>query len=94
MMNLGLGELVLCAIIAAMPIGAVAVIFFLVRGTQRKTDFGINLSPPKACPGCGAPLPSIRTPASVREAMWGGWTCACGLELDKWGRPRNAPPPQ
>jgi hypothetical protein len=40
-----------------------------------------------ACPSCGAPQPVIRKPANLRQALWGGWTCArCGSEMDRWGR--------
>jgi len=82
-----------------------AIIFFLIlfaalvliisdtiRGKGR---FGVNLKLPD-CPGCGKKAPAVRTPKSANQAMWGGWTCdACGLEIDKWGKPVNseeAPP--
>ena len=41
----------------------------------------------KNCPACGASLPGVRLPTSVRRALWGGYTCKqCGCEIDKWGR--------
>jgi hypothetical protein len=60
----------------------------VVRDTIRKRGrWGINLSPPE-CRQCGTAAPVVRKPANMRQAMWGGWTCAeCGLELDKWGHP-------
>ncbi|MBL8922908.1 MAG: hypothetical protein JNJ54_28930 [Myxococcaceae bacterium] len=62
----------------------------LIRGTQQKTDLGLNLTLANACPKCGTPLPAVRVPKNFRQALWGGWTCAkCGVELDKWGRPRS-----
>jgi hypothetical protein len=43
------------------------------------------------CPRCSAPMPPIRKPASLGEAMWGGWTCQkCGCKVDKYGRERQA----
>jgi hypothetical protein len=80
---IGVGILVL------LGIGGSLIAALLVSSTQKQGKFGINLSPPSACPGCGEPLPMLRRPASFREAMWGGWTCKkCRLSIDKWGRPR------
>jgi hypothetical protein len=32
-------------------------------------------------------LPVVRRPTSLRQALWGGWTCKnCGAEVDRWGR--------
>lgn len=71
-------------VVAFFAVAAVA--FQLWRGTQRKDNWGINLSRIK-CPKCGEPAPLMRTPTSFRQAMWGGITCAkCGTEMDKWGR--------
>lgn len=41
-----------------------------------------------ACPACGAPCGGlIRRPRNLRQALWGGYTCAaCSCEYDKWGR--------
>jgi hypothetical protein len=89
MMQIGAGELMLCVAAGALPVLGVVVLVLLIRGTQRKTDLGINLSVANACPKCGTALPAVRAPKNLRQALWGGWTCAtCGLELDKWGRPR------
>ena len=41
----------------------------------------------RRCPACGRPLPVFRRPASPREAIQGGWTCAgCGTRIDRAGR--------
>ena len=41
----------------------------------------------KSCPECRASLPQVRLPTSLRQALWGGYTCnKCGCEIDKWGR--------
>ena len=58
----------------------------IVRGTLRQTKWGINLKE-MCCPRCGEKSPSIRKPMSLRQVLWGGWTCPkCGCEIDKWGR--------
>ena len=45
---------------------------------------------PVACPKCGEPMPRVRKPTSLRQALMGGWTCArCGTEMDRWGQPRT-----
>jgi hypothetical protein len=60
----------------------------VIYGTVAKTQWGINIRPPKTCPVCGADLPKTpRRPASVTEALWGGNTCRNGgTRVDKWGR--------
>lgn len=61
-------------------------LFLVVYGTVAKNRWGINLGS-VSCPRCKTPLPKMRKPQSIREAMWGGANCtACGLEVDKWGR--------
>lgn len=58
----------------------------VIYGSLKKNRWGIN---PKAavCPACGSELPRVRKPASLRQALWGGYTCkVCGTEIDKWGR--------
>ena len=73
-----------------MLIGAGAVflglVVLVVRATIRRTGrWGINLRA-RTCPVCGMPSPGVRLPHSLRQALWGGWTCTqCGAELDKWG---------
>lgn len=42
----------------------------------------------RECPKCGAPVPVFRLPTSLRQVLWGGWTCRrCGCEVDRKGRP-------
>lgn len=39
------------------------------------------------CPTCGTKQPAQRKPTSLRQLMWGGWTCAnCGTEMDREGK--------
>jgi hypothetical protein len=65
----------------------VALVLVVVQTlTRGKWGFGMLRGP---CPRCGAPMPMIRKPTSVEEAMWGGWTCEkCGCKVDKYGRER------
>jgi hypothetical protein len=38
------------------------------------------------CPKCNEAVPQTRKPRSVRQELYGGWTCAsCGTEMDKLG---------
>jgi hypothetical protein len=55
------------------------------NGTAKKTEWGINLGT-VYCPRCNAPQPRVRRPQNRRQALWGGSTCSCGCEMDKWGR--------
>lgn len=59
----------------------------LVKSTMgKKGKWGVNLKS-TFCPACNTPAPTIRKPASVQEALWGGWTCShCGCKIDKWGK--------
>jgi len=62
-------------------------ILLVAIGTVTKNGWGINLEPVN-CPTCGSPTPQVRRPKSLRQSLWGGWTCGkCGCEMDKWGRP-------
>jgi hypothetical protein len=78
-------------IFAALAVGG----YLVARDTiHRRGRWGIN-SRPGACVKCGEPAPVVRLPKSVREWLWGGWTCStCGLELDKWGQPEEQLSPQ
>jgi uncharacterized protein with PIN domain len=70
----------------ALAIGMVLVVY----GTVAKNRWAISLEE-VSCPRCNKLLPKVRKPRSLRESMWGGWTCPnCGVEVDKWGR--QAPP--
>jgi hypothetical protein len=78
---LGFGAVVFLACI-------VALLFFLIKSSaERNGEMGINLSPTQ-CPKCATPVPVIRRPANMRQALYGGSTCKnCGTEVDKWGKP-------
>ena len=66
--------------------GLVVLAALVVLGTKRRGKMGINFSRP-ACPRCGTQMPLFRKPTSVRQTLWGGWTCPdCGCEIDKWGK--------
>lgn len=42
------------------------------------------------CPECGTPVPRFRRPASLRQALCGGWTCgSCSTEMDRFGNEIN-----
>lgn len=42
------------------------------------------------CPRCGRDQGELKKPASLREALWDGWTCPnCGTRMDKWGKART-----
>ena len=77
----------LSVIFGLLTIGMVLVIY----GTVAENSWGINLGA-VSCPCCKELLPQMRKPNSLRQAMWGGYTCsACGAEVDKWGRQINRP---
>jgi hypothetical protein len=61
-------------------------ILLVAFGTTTRNRWGIN---PESvnCPACGSPVPQVRRPKSLGQALWGGWTCEkCSCEMDKWGR--------
>ena len=61
----------------------------IADSVKGESDWGINLSLPN-CPECQQKAPAIRKPTSIRQAMWGGWTCSnCSCEMDKWGKEIN-----
>jgi hypothetical protein len=74
-------------ILSLTRIGVLAFGFVLVLyGSIVKNNWGVNLAQAN-CPRCGTHLLEVRKPMSVRQSMWGGWTCqTCGTEVDKWGR--------
>ncbi len=44
-------------------------------------------APQRSCPKCGNPLPRLRMPKSISQALRGGWICPnCGTEVDRAGR--------
>jgi RNase P subunit RPR2 len=39
------------------------------------------------CPRCQTLMATFRWPGSVKQALWGGWTCpSCGCQMDRSGR--------
>ena len=74
--------IIIFIVIASVLIGLLMVIISTIR---RKGKWGINFKRFN-CPKCGTQAPIIRKTKSIREALWGGWTCQkCGCKLDKWG---------
>lgn len=72
-------------LVVFLPLGLA---LFFVFATARRSRWGINFDASSTkCPNCGGAVPTLRKPASPRQALWGGWTCVqCGTEIDKWGR--------
>jgi hypothetical protein len=63
---------------------------FLYHQTRIKGRYGLGPLNIR-CPACDTPQPFIRKPTSVRQALFGGYTCkACGCEIDKYGRAQQA----
>jgi hypothetical protein len=63
---------------------------FLYHQTTIKGRFGLGPLHVR-CPACDTSQPFIRKPTSVRQALFGGYTCkACGCEIDKYGRAQRA----
>jgi ribosomal protein L37AE/L43A len=61
-------------------------VFLVAYGSAAKNRWGINLDQ-VSCPHCNRLFPIVRKPNSLRQILWGGWTCSgCGTEIDKWGR--------
>jgi len=80
--NASVSVLILFGTLVLTGLGVVLVLF----GTLVKNRWGINLEP-VSCPRCNTPLPMLREPRSLRQRVWGGWTCpVCGAGVDKWGR--------
>jgi len=68
-------------------ISAVAAVWGLltIYGSITRSRWGGSLPSP-SCPKCGAQLPLVRKPTSIKQLISGGWTCPeCGCEVDKWG---------
>jgi hypothetical protein len=60
--------------------------FIVISTMKRKGKMGINTSK-VFCPKCGNPMPAVRRPKNLRQALWGGGSCSeCGCEMDKWGK--------
>ena len=79
-------DMILIGVVAALVVVGLLVVRDTVR---RRGRWGINLRKP-SCASCGAELAAVRVPGSMRQMIWGGWTCpGCGQQLDKWGEVRS-----
>lgn len=74
---------------AYLPLVLLAVILPpIVIWLLQKMGFAVGKA--VSCPKCGAAMPLFRKPTSVRQGMFGGYTCpACGTEMDAAGRPMS-----
>ena len=76
--------LLLSILFALIVFGLLAIV--VVDTIRGKGRWGINLRLPN-CPECDQKAPAFRNPTSIKQALWGGWTCSnCGCEMDKWGK--------
>lgn len=74
------------AVIMCMTL-TVGFILMIRDSIRRRGKWGINFRMADTrCPQCGEPMPVVRVPKNVEQALWGGWTCECGCEVNKWGR--------
>ena len=65
----------------------------LQKWWRRKRGLPDPPPPPTHCTKCREPLPQVRRPTSMRQLLWGGWTCkSCGVELDNRGNEIRATP--
>ncbi len=71
-------------ILIPIGVGLILILFLVMSTFRRKGKFGINFEK-VTCFSCGTVAPAVRRPRNLRQALWGGWTCDCGIELDKWG---------
>ncbi|MGH9819754.1 MAG: hypothetical protein ACRD43_06255 [Pyrinomonadaceae bacterium] len=70
-------------------IGAVIGVVVVLLLAKQNRD---NVNAQGGCPECGTPVPAVRNPTSIRQALWGGWTCQnCGTEMDRHGEQIAAP---
>lgn len=63
----------------------IAIVSLLTYSTKNKTKLGINVAQ-ATCPECNIIQPKVRKPQNLKQILWGGSTCTCGCELDKYGR--------
>jgi hypothetical protein len=73
--------------VAVLGLLVFAAVILVLYGTSVRNRWGLNFKAVH-CPQCETPAPGIRMPKTLREFLWGGWTCrSCGTRIDKWGRP-------
>jgi hypothetical protein len=70
----------------AIVVVGVALSMVLIGSIRQRGRFGINADIPN-CPRCGERVAVVRAPQSISQFLWGGFTCKCGCEMDKWGKP-------
>jgi hypothetical protein len=69
-----------------------ALVFPLLMGLIAFSMLAGSSLPTPNCPTCNTQQPAIRKPASLRQTIFGGWTCAhCGTEIDRHGHPIGKP---
>jgi hypothetical protein len=77
---------VLCCLSIVGLIGPILLILMVKSTAESKGKWGLNVKE-VICPRCKAQASSFRIPKSIRQFLWGGWTCSkCGCEFDKWGK--------
>ena len=85
MQNINIDALVWVLLIVLLPLGIILSLV-LIDTVRQRGRFGINVHVPN-CPRCGQQVPVIRNPKSIRQFLWGGYTCTkCVCEIDKWGK--------
>lgn len=73
--------------VAVLGLLVFAGVILVLYGTSVRNRWGINFKAGH-CPHCETPALGGRMPKTLREFLWGGWTCrSCGTRIDKWGRP-------
>ena len=61
---------------------ALFVLYALFKFWPRTGRMGINTKTVH-CPECGLKAPMVRKPRNLKQALWGGWTCAeCGCDFE------------
>jgi hypothetical protein len=51
-------------------------------------------APQRKCPDCGQQLPRLRKPTSLRQLLWGGYTCGgCSCAVYRNGLEIESRPP-
>jgi hypothetical protein len=70
-----------------LTIGLSVIVIKLVGDALKRKSlyYGFQFTSVK-CPKCEETVPYLRTPSSMKQELWGGWTCKrCGTEMDKFG---------
>lgn len=71
--------------VAFLGVFVLSAVILVLNGTSVRNKWGINVRRP-SCSRCKTPAPGARIPKSLRQLLWGGWTCqSCGAQVDKWG---------